>query len=148
MSIIITIGDAVVGVLNAASWSQSFTATREYAPALDGVATSTGWTVQVVPKATAIAAQTRSGSNEYRREVDIGFFKAARGTAAQRKATGDEGLELVEEVQEYWMKRELTVEGVSTMVVGTVIEPLFDLEALRDDGIFCSVLTLQLQEVR
>lgn len=147
-SIIETIAEAIVGTLNVASWSQSFTATREYAPALDGVATSTDWIVQVVPRATGIAAQTRKGPNEFRYEVDVGFFKAASGDAAARKSTADDGLELVEEVYEFFMKRELTVVGVSAMVVSVVVDPLFDLQTLRDDGIFCSVATLQIQEVR
>lgn len=137
---VVSIAEAVKEELNAASFSQTFTAERTYLPAfsLDDLES-----VKVAVVGSDAAEQTLTrASVDGTYEVQVGLAKRAEDTAA-----ADEMLLLVQEVGDHFrstLGRDLA--GAKLMAVTMV--PLYDLQRLREAGIFYAVLMLRFAKER
>ncbi len=131
---VITIADAVVSALNAASLSQGFTATREYV--LPKNLTDLGTlTVSVAPSLLAIKAFDLGPRKAFEPEIAIGI----RQRTGNVKATNDALMLLGEEVASLFAFRPL--DGTNARNVGVEVRPVYDPAALDTQGI-CSTLIL------
>lgn len=143
----VLITQAIVDALNGVTWSAAFTAARTYGDhfSVPELKAAGAIKVLVAPRTREREYLDRSQERlDY--EIDIGFFRHAPGDAAARLATGDGLVELVEEIEDWWMQRQITVEGSKLTIIGSATAPVFDVELVRDAGVFASVLTLTLME--
>lgn len=142
---IIDIIDAIVSTINGTTWSQTITAVREYAPKWKPSDLSSV-VVVVAPVSRDRAFQAR-GRDRVDYDIDIGFFKHITGDTASRDAEVDGLVELVDEIETYWMERNITVGTGKLTTIASDTDPVYDAELLRDSGVFGSVLSLSLTEV-
>jgi len=136
VSTLIAVADAVVADLNAAAFSQAFTAVRYYRPVFD-LAAMDALHVSVVPKAMTSEVLSRSRTqDEY--QVDV---------AVQRKVAAEADLDpllaLVEEIADHVRFKRLTLAGGGEAVwMRTENQPVYAPEHLDELRQFTSVLTL------
>jgi hypothetical protein len=130
------IADAVVASLNAASFSQAFTAERKYLPAVD-LAELAALHVTVVPRTVAITTATRDSS----------YFDCTVDVGIQRKVNPDDVAELdalvnlAEEVVDHLRLRKLdTMPNAAWMSINH--EPVFAPEHLDQERAFTSVVSV------
>lgn len=139
--------DGIVGIINAADWSTEITATRQYAARYSIADLEAGVKVIVAPTGRDRAYQAR-GADRIDYTIDIAVFRHCAGDEAARDAIVDAMIELCEQIEEFWMVRSLTVAGESLMTIASGTDPVYDAVILRDSGVFASVITLGLREVR
>ena len=141
MSVVTVIGDTVVSELNAASFSQSFTAERNYLPLYDLNELKT-LRVTVVPTAATLETKSRK-SAQHDVEIDI---------AVQQKVTDtnnpaiDPLMALVEEIADHFRFKRLA--SPDAIWVKTESEPVYAQEHLDQYRVFSSLLTLTFRILR
>ena len=136
----LTIADAVVTALNAATLSQSITFTREYVPKFD---TANASTVQgkVVPKSDVREMGSAADDNATIL-VDIGVMKRldAYTTAAAEKTEIDALLLLCEEIKAI-INRERMGTSSEFVNVGTAQEIIYSVEEVDNGRVFLTAIT-------
>jgi hypothetical protein len=136
VSTVSDIADAVVASLNAASFSQAFTAQRKYLPAVE-LADLVTLHVTVVPRAVAITTATRDSS----------YFDCTIDVGIQKKVDPDENGELdalvnlAEEVVDHLRMRKLDTMP-QTAWMSITHEPVFAPEHLDQERAFTSVVSV------
>ncbi len=134
MSTILTIADAVVASLNAATFDPPVQAERRYQPTFD-LSDLVELKVSVVPKTVTITNATRTD----------GFFDCQIDIGAQKKIAGDTEIDglvnLVEQLADHLRQKRL--EGApEAAFVSITNEPVFAPEHLDSKRVFTSVLTI------
>lgn len=138
---VLDIADAVVTDLNAASFSQAFTATRSLQPHYE-LPDLTKLKVTVLPKARAETPNSRAtDSVDY--SVDVGVQKKLNSPLTQAELNAL--MLLVKEVTAFLNRR--TPSGQEVTWVGTLNEPIFAQEHLKEMNQFTSVLTVTYRAV-
>lgn len=143
---IIDICDAIVSVMDSyLDWSIPISPERAYAPKWKPSELAS---VQVViaPTTRDRAYQAR-GADRLTYSIDVGVFKHIQGDQDARDAEVDALIALVDEIEDFWMRRFLTVESKRVTTVNASTDPVYDAELLRDAGVFGSVLTITMTEV-
>jgi hypothetical protein len=135
MSVSIDIADAVVAELNAASLSQSFTATREYVPSFVPSEQS-GTVIYVIP---GEIAQIRESRDSYQEEVaiGIGIYKTV---SVVDKSTVDAMVTFTEQVADLF--RLSGLQGYAGATVVEVKNSLYEPSALDQHKTYASLITL------
>jgi hypothetical protein len=135
MATIIDIAEAVVAELNGATFSQSVSAARHYAPKFD-IAEMTTLHVSVVPRSITSASLDRSrDSFEY--QIDL----AVQQKVDQANPPLDALMTLVEEIANHFRAGALA-SYLGARCSDVKNEPVFLPEHLAELGQFTSVLTL------
>lgn len=133
---IITLADAVVAALNAATLSVTFTATRVYVPKFD-VAASEDLQIRVVPASDPRTAET-GATDVSEMVVHIGVFKRLTGTVAGEVAEVDALMALCEELRAVVNRQRLTgAEG--SICTKIAQEPIYFVEGI-ETRVFLTVL--------
>ena len=141
MSVAVNIAEAVKEALNAGSFSQPFTATREYRPAFE-LKDMTELHVTVVPHTVEVTSLSRS-----RQQYDVQVH-----VAVQKKFTEDSPAELdplmdlVEEVMDFFRLRKLG--DTSATCVGVANAPVYAAEHMAELRQFTSLVTLTFRVMR
>lgn len=149
MSRTILVADAMVTIINdaARSWNGDITAERRYRPRYTQA--------QILPTAKlALAINERKREAQTRRNgptsrimsFDLGFFKLVEGTEAARELAIDVMVNLVEEIEDFFMKYDFAVDGIDCIVRTANTVPLYDRELIDEKHTFGSVLTLEVFE--
>ncbi len=141
MSVVVAIGDAVVTDLNAGSFSQSFTAERNYLPLYELSDLKT-LRVTVVPNATAMETKARNASQH---DVDIDIAVQQKLTKTDN-TTIDPLMALVEEIADHFRFKRFS--SPSAIWIRTENEPVFAQEHLDQYRVFTSLLTLTFRLLR
>lgn len=142
MAVITDIANAVIAALNAGTFSQTFTAERQYLPIFE-LEDVKGLRVTVVPKGVAIQS---AGRNNNQHDVDI-------DVAVQKKLTKTDDTEidplmtLVEELADHFRLKRLTTYP-NAIWTKTQNEPVYAQEHLDQFRTFTSVLTLTFRVIR
>jgi hypothetical protein len=132
----ITLCDAVVTALNAATFSEPFQAVRYYQPKFT-LEDLEELKVCVVPISKAKSNLSRS-TDSIETVIQVGVLKKLDSV---ENADLDVLTGLVEEIETFCNDLELIVNPVST-IVGTAINPIFDEKLLNDNRQFTSVIEL------
>jgi hypothetical protein len=134
---IIAIAEALKDFLNSTSFSQSFTAARDYAPAftLEELATLR---VTVVPKSLEPAAVARDRS-QLQCQVDVGIQKKI--DPARLKEDVDALMAVVEEIA-LWICGRVLPGFADPKWQAMTNTPIYDPEKLRTEAVFISVITV------
>lgn len=103
-AVMVSVADALVTALNAATWSPTFTAVRSYAHWADKLESISSLKVDVVPVNHARSSLATRGSLEYAPEIDIGFRQLLTTTTT---AAVDTLVALVESVNEWVCSRDV-----------------------------------------
>ena len=141
MSVVVDVSEAVVGDLNAGSFSQSFTAERHYLPLYDLKALKT-LRVTVVPSGNAIEAKARRTA-QHDVEIDVAVQQKLADTD---NAAVDPLMTLVEEIADHFRFKRLT--APDAVWVKTENEPVYAQEHLDEYRVFTSLLTLTFRILR
>jgi len=141
MSVVVAIAEAVVEELNAASFSQPFTAQRDYLPLYD-LKDLKSLRVTVVPKGTAIEISGRS-SNQHDVEIDVAVQQKLANTD---NAAIDPLMTLVEEIADHFRFKRLT--SPDAVWIKTQNEPVYAQQHLDQFRVFTSLLTLTFRIIR
>ena len=138
---VVTIAEAVVDEINAASFSQPLVAARHYTPSFE-LSEMSELKVSVVPRSVTSKALDRSrDSFEY--QIDVAVQKRVEETLTEL----DELMELVEEIADHLRTSLLTtLPDVRCMEV--VNAPIFSSEHLHEFRQFTSLLTLTYRKYR
>jgi hypothetical protein len=142
MPLITQVADAVVADLNAASFSQPFTATRAYVARFELPDLKT-LTVTVVPSSASVTAAARGPAQQ-----DVAIDVAVQQKLAdEQNATLDPLLVLAEEIAEHFRGRRLSTfpDAVWSRTEFTALYAPEHLEQLRT---FTSVVTLTFRIIR
>jgi len=140
MALVIEIADALVAVLNAEDFTQSFTATRRVRPSFEGVDMG-DLHVTVTPRSFEAILVSRSVS-QYDVQIDIGV---------QMKLPVDEDEDygvanmcgLVEEIADFLDGKQLTGTGWKAAWLGPATnDPIYSTDHLAEKRLFTSVLTM------
>ena len=137
MSTLIAIADAVAANLNAASFSQPFTAERLYQPAFE-LADLADLKVSVVPKGVTIATASRDGSY-FDCAVDIGIQKKLDTHEADAEI--DALLDLAEEIADHLRMKRLA-DVPEAVWLSIEHEPVVAAEHLEQQRALTSILTV------
>jgi molybdate-binding protein len=134
---IITLADAVVTALNAATLSMTFTASRVYVPKFD-VAASEDLQVRVVPASDPRTPET-AATDVGELVIHIGVFKRLTGTVAGEVAEIDALMDLCEELRAVVNRQRLTgaEESICTKIAQ---EPIYSVEEIDAKRVFLTVL--------
>jgi len=141
VSVVVDIAEAVKEALNGHSFSQPFTATRQYRPAFE-LKDMTDLHVTVVPHAVEVTSLSRS-MQQYDVQVHV---------AVQKKFTEDSPAELdplmdlVEEVMDFFRLRKLGNTGATCM--GVANAPVYAAEHMAELRQFTSLVTLTFRVMR
>jgi len=141
MSVIVAIADAVVAELNGGSFSQSFTAERNYLPLYDLKQLKT-LRVTVVPSGTAIETKARKTA-QHDVEIDVAVQQKL---AATDNTELDPLLALVEEIADHFRFKRLA--SPDAVWIKTENEPVYAQEHLDQYRVFTSLLTLTFRILR
>lgn len=140
MSTTLTVADAVVTELNAASFSQAFTATRDVVPEFDATELAS-LAVTVVPVSNDMEQITR-GQWKDEHEINIGIQKKLSGNV---NTTIADMATLVKEIAVYMRNRSLS--ALSTVrPIECKIEPVYDADYLSGTRIFMSLIKITYRE--
>jgi len=140
MAVIIDIADAIVADLNAQTFGLPFTAARYYLPKFQLEDMDT-LHVSVVPKEVEIIpAEGTRGAPQYDYLVDVGIQK--RFDADDDNADIDPLADLVEEIADRLTGRNLVAGAETALWITTGNSPIYAPEAMSQDRMFTSVLTL------
>lgn len=146
----IDICDAIVTLINDAgrSWFGDVTAERKYRVRFNTKELTSGPKLAVVPREREREVQTKKGGPDAREVViDLGFFEHVEGDEATQKTRLDELIELVESIEDFFLKYDFIVGGITVVCRATNTAPLFDPDMLDEKGVFGSVTSLELYEV-
>jgi restriction endonuclease Mrr len=135
---IIALAEAVVTELNAATFSQDFTALRYYTVLFELKDMET-LRVSVVPRSLASTALDRS-KDSYEYQIDIAIQKRDNGTLAASDAL----MQLVEEIADHMKNITLA----DCRCVGVANAPIYSPDHLQEFRQFTSVLTLTFRKYR
>jgi len=138
-SLIVSVADEVVSLLNDQEFSQPFEAKRLYLPLFDRTA-MTQMHVTVVPKAEESVLHSRSQTRDDI-QIDVAVQQAVD---AKDIAKIDSLVHFVEEIKTFLRFR--SVANVSW--VGTEQEPIYSVDHLAQKQQFTSVLTLTYRIIR
>lgn len=134
----LTIADAIVTALNAATLSVSFTATREYVPKFDTMNAATVQ-VKVVPKSDQREMGSAADDNATI-AIDIGVMKRMQNDVSGEKAEMDAILALCEEIKALLNRRRpLTL--ATAVCIGTAQEVPYSVEEIDNGRVFLTVVT-------
>ena len=125
--------NAVLAVLNAGSFSQDFTAVKEYVP-LTAVRELTGLKVCVVPASLESEIYSR-GSTKNECAINVGVIQKV-STDSDTEAL----MELMEEIDSYLKTTKFA--GVVAAWSQSKIAAIYDAQTLREHRTFLSVLTV------
>jgi len=129
----ITLADAITTELNATSFSQAFSATREYSPVF-ALQDTDALTVVVVP-VTRESSMISRAADAVIYGVQVGvLYKFANEISC------DNLLSLCEEIADHFRKKTLASIYFCTE---RIIDPLFDAEWIVDNKQFASIITLK-----
>lgn len=150
MSLVISVANAIVEVLNAASagtFTQGFAAERQYKPEYDLAQLKT-LRVTVVPKKVEIASLGRN-VNQHDVSVDVAIQKKVASAGVEEL---DPLMALVEQIADYLRLKRLVLgkdggEG-SAIWVKTENSPIYSPEHLEQKQVFTSVLTVTFRVAR
>ncbi len=142
MAVITDIADAVVQELNAGSFSQSFTAERNYLPVYE-LEDIKNLRVTVVPKGMAVQSTGRN-STQHDAAIDIAVQKKLD---ALDNSTLDPLLALVDEIADRFRFKRLD-SYPNAIWVNTQNQPVYAPEHLDQLRLFTSVLTLTFRVIR
>ena len=135
MSVAVDIAEAVKESLNAATFSQAFTATRQYRPAFELKDMAT-LHVTVVPHAVDVQSLSRT-KHQYDVQVHVAVQKKLKEDSATEI---DPLMDLVEEVMDFWRLRRL--DGAGATCVGVANAPIYATEHMAELRQFTSLITL------
>lgn len=133
----LTIADAVVTALNAATLSQAVTFERVYVPKFD---TANAATVQgkVVPK-TDSREMGSSADDNATIEIDIGVMKRLQDAVADEKTEMDSMLDLCEEIKAVLNRKRLASD--TAICIGTAQEIIYSVEDVDSGRVFLTAIT-------
>ena len=137
-AVIVSIADAVVSVLNAATLSQTFTAVRKYTVKHD-LKDLDDLQVSVVPQAKIGRMADRGGKQDEEYRVDVGVQQRADTSS---NTASDALMLLTQEVADTFLTGERLVGYTTAMCMQATNEPIYDPAGLRDKRTFTSVVTL------
>ncbi len=147
MSLIVSVANAIVDVLNTApagTFAQGFAAERQYKPEYDLAQLKT-LKVTVVPKKMEIAGLGRN-VNQHDVAVDVGIQKKVASASIDEL---DPLMALVEHIADYLrLKRLALSENESALWVKTENIPIYSPEHLEQKQVFTSVLTMTFRVAR
>lgn len=135
MSTVVEIADTVVSELNAASFSQSFTAVRNYLPLYE-LKDLKSLRVTVVPKTSALETKSRNAAQQDV-EIDVAVQQKPPDT---NNGTIDPLMTLVEEIADHFRFKRLS--PPDCIWIKTENEPVYAQEHLDRFRVFTSLLTL------
>jgi len=139
VSVLIDIAEAVVAELNAATFSQEFTAERAYMPRFE-LPEMAELHVTVVPKGVAVEVQDRSRARQ-EVQIDVGVQKKLQ---TAENAEIDALMDLAEEIAEHFRaKRQVG----NALWVRTEHAPVYSTEHLEQLRQFTGVVTLTFRQV-
>lgn len=143
----VLLAEAVRDELNSApagTFSQSFSATREYVVEYR-VSTLEEIRVPVVPREVEVELETRNADrHEYR--VDVGVLSRAD---LNKPEDIDALMDLAQEIADHLRRTAFSlIGGVTAVWSGIANDPLFSPRHLREEGVFLSVLTLTYRVTR
>ena len=141
MSVVVAITENVVTQLNAGSFSQTFTAVRNFLPLYE-LSDLKSLRVTVVPNATAIEAKARN-TTQHDVEIDIAVQQKLSKTD---NTTIDPLMTLVEEIADHFRFKRLT--SPDAIWMKTENEPVYAQEHLDQYRVFTSLLTLTFRILR
>ena len=135
-SSIVAIADAIVIALNAATFSQPFTASREYQPIFE-LSDLSAVVVSVVPKSISIDTETRQQTQrDY--DIDLGVQMHTK-----LNSENDDLMALSEEIADFFRGNPVTTpETGITHLVNADIDPIFAPSHLTEQHVFTSVIKL------
>ena len=133
----LTIADAVVTALNAATLSQSVTFERVYVPKFD-VASAATIQGKVVPKSDAREMGSLADDNATI-AIDIGVMKRLQNAVANEKAEIDALLELCEEIKAVLNRERMA--GDTAVCVGVAQEIIYSVEDVDNGRVFLTAIT-------
>lgn len=133
---VLTIADAIVTALNAATLTTPVTFTRVYVPKFD-LENAVAVQGRVVPKSDAREMGSASDDNATV-AVDIGVMKRLQGTVAAEVAELDALLLLCEEIKAVLNRQRFA--GDTALCVGTAQEMPYSVED-ADNRVFLAVIT-------
>ena len=136
MGRIVQVAQAVTDELNAATFPQSFTAERRYAPQYE-LAEMDTLHVTVVPKALTVATAGRN-AGQFDCQIDVAVQKRFQTDSPDEI---DPLMDLAEEIAEFFRQRRLS-NLPSAAWVKTEHKPVFAPEHMQELRQFTSVLTL------
>jgi hypothetical protein len=141
MSVVVTIADAVVAVLNAGGFDLPFTAERAYTPGytLEQLATLR---VSVVPRGWTIAGRSRQ-EDQFTYTIDVAVQQRVDGSNAEV----DGLMALVEALADRFRRQRLP-NLPEARCVGVSSDPIYAAEHLLESRVFTAVLTLSFQTAR
>jgi len=140
MSIETRIADAVVTELEATSWSEDFTATRQIQPSFD-LETLATLTVVVVPRSATAATVARRevggvGMNDYR--IDVAIQKKVAG---KTNDVIDPLLNLGEAIAAHFRRQVLPTMQTATCVAASR-DPIYEPDHLNEYSVLTTVVAL------
>lgn len=149
MSRTLLVADAIVALINdpGRTWNGDITAERRYRPRYTQAQIVTTAKLAVAINTRVREAQTRrNGPTSRIMTIDLGFFKLIDGTQAARELAIDVMVNLVEEIEDFFMKYDFTVGGIDCIVRSASTVPLYDRELIDEKHTFGSVMTLEVFE--
>jgi hypothetical protein len=137
----LTVADAVVTALNAATLSQSVTFERVYVPKFD-TASSASVQGKVVPKFDNREMGSAADDNAAI-AIDIGVMKRLQNAVADEKAEMDALLLLCEEIKPVLNRKRFADD--TAICVGTAQEIIYSVEDVDNGRVFLTAITANFQ---
>ena len=136
-------------LISAAPFSESIVVNRDYTAFYSIEDINATLSLSIMPRATANEIQAKGGEYaQHDYDTDIGIYEHIEASGAERDARVDELMAIVEEVADFIQKIEVTVDGETHFPAAIANEPIFDYEALKDAGVFRSLITVGFSMVR
>jgi len=135
---IITLADDVVTLLNATTFTQSFTATRVYVPRFN---TESGSDVQVqVVPSSDLEGDGSGGYDARQQTIQVGIFKRLVSLVADEREEIDAMMDLCEEVRET-LNRVRVGDTYNAVCASVTHEPIYSLEDIDERRVFLTVMS-------
>jgi hypothetical protein len=135
---IITLADAIVTALNAATLSQAFTAERIYAPKFD-LASGEAVQIKVAPKSDVRQPGSAAADNATI-QIELGIFKKLGEDTTSDIAEMDAMLAFCEEIKPL-INRQRLAAGLDAICTGTAQETPYFIDALETERVFLTLIT-------
>jgi len=135
VSVAVDIAEAVKDAMNGHSFSQPFTATRQYRPTFE-LKDMAVLHVTVVPHAVELASLSRT-KQQYDVQVHVAVQKKFKEDSP---AELDPLMDLAEEVMDFWRMRRLENAGATCVAVANA--PIYSTEHMAELRQFTSLITL------
>ena len=141
MGNLVTIPNAVVGFINAGSFSQSFTATKEYLPTED-ISFFTDLKVMIVlPTNKSVNIDARNWVSSM---VDVSLL-VKKKTSKTDKTAIENMLILCDEIVDYLVAK--TITGTKFVCTAVVFNVTPDLEQLEEQNMFTGAFTITYKDL-